>query len=312
VFSIYQLYDADMNTAGLSDYDDFILNTLKFINPEEHNYRYVGAVVDEIQDLSESTIKLIRKMVISGPNDLFLVGDGTQRIYKGGFALSKVGVNISRQSGAILRYNYRNTRQIMHLAEWLMEDVSIDDLDDEETSTPPKPERAVREGEIPTLQICHSPQEEIQRIMEEIKHLKQSRNYDERDFAILYRTGTPYKELAREILEKQNGHEVVELDKSATSYFGPGIKLTTFHSAKGLEFKVVFIVGLSNERMPFFHDGVSGMSPKEIDHHTEAERRLLYVAVTRARDLLYLSYSPANEPSRFIANVPEEIIVALA
>ncbi|MCL2498426.1 MAG: ATP-binding domain-containing protein, partial [Symbiobacteriaceae bacterium] len=86
--------------------------------------------------------------------------------------------------------------------------------------------------------------------------------------------------------------------------------LMTFHSAKGLEFPVVFLTGMEEGLCPH---SLSQGSPEEI----EEERRLCYVGMTRAKDLLYLSYAQnrslygskrPTEPSRFLAEVPQEML----
>lgn len=89
-----------------------------------------------------------------------------------------------------------------------------------------------------------------------------------------------------------------------------GVKLMTLHSAKGLEFEVVFLVG--------FEEGILPHSRCLIDEsQIEEERRLCYVGITRAKDYLYISYaskrlffgkSSLNEPSRFLADVPSELV----
>jgi DNA helicase-2/ATP-dependent DNA helicase PcrA len=89
-----------------------------------------------------------------------------------------------------------------------------------------------------------------------------------------------------------------------------GIKLMTVHAAKGLEFDYVFITGLEQDLFPH-----AGMGDGKRD--TEEERRLFYVAVTRARHKLYLSYAQTrqvfgqrrvNMPSEFIFDIDENLI----
>ncbi len=88
------------------------------------------------------------------------------------------------------------------------------------------------------------------------------------------------------------------------------ITLMTVHSAKGLEFNSVFIIGLEEGLFPHFK---SLLSNEDI----EEERRLLYVAMTRAKENLYLTYSMRRtrmgvpeflDPSRFLNEIPEEFI----
>ncbi len=88
------------------------------------------------------------------------------------------------------------------------------------------------------------------------------------------------------------------------------IHVMTVHSAKGLEFPVVFILGLEEGIFPHSR---SALSPTEM----EEERRLMYVGLTRAKERVYLLYTEqrtifgstqVNPPSRFIAEIPSHLI----
>lgn len=89
-----------------------------------------------------------------------------------------------------------------------------------------------------------------------------------------------------------------------------GITLMTLHAAKGLEFSIVFMVGMEEGLFPHSR---SLFEPGQL----EEERRLAYVGITRAKNLLYLSYASkrlyfgenvSNPPSRFIVDIPEELL----
>lgn len=89
-----------------------------------------------------------------------------------------------------------------------------------------------------------------------------------------------------------------------------GVKLMTLHSAKGLEFEVVFLVGFEEGILPHARCLID-------DSEIEEERRLCYVGITRAKDYLYISYatrrlffgkSSLNEASRFLADIPGELV----
>ncbi len=91
----------------------------------------------------------------------------------------------------------------------------------------------------------------------------------------------------------------------------PGVTLMTIHCAKGLEFPAVFLAGLEENLFPHAR---SAASPDDL----EEERRLCYVAMTRARERLFLSHAysrlqqgvpMSNEPSRFLDEVPAELVV---
>jgi len=88
------------------------------------------------------------------------------------------------------------------------------------------------------------------------------------------------------------------------------VTLMTLHNAKGLEFPIVFMVGMEEGLFPHAR---SMMEPVEM----EEERRLCYVGMTRAEKRLYLSYAQArmiygafqtNQPSRFLSDIPEELV----
>jgi ATP-dependent exoDNAse (exonuclease V) beta subunit len=96
---------------------------------------YRSVVVDEAQDMSTNAFALLRQVVPEQPNDLFLVGDGHQRIYRKRVVLGHAGVNIQGR-GRRLRINYRTTDEIRRFAVALLEGVSVDDLD---ASAPPGP-----------------------------------------------------------------------------------------------------------------------------------------------------------------------------
>lgn len=88
------------------------------------------------------------------------------------------------------------------------------------------------------------------------------------------------------------------------------VKLMTIHSSKGLEFPVVFIVGAEDNIFPLAN---AMLDPKTL----EEERRLMYVAITRAKDVLFISHANSrmtwgqtkmNPPSRFLQEIPNDLL----
>jgi superfamily I DNA/RNA helicase len=91
-----------------------------------------------------------------------------------------------------------------------------------------------------------------------------------------------------------------------------GVRLMTVHASKGLEFPHVFIVGLEQDLFPHHFEG-----DRKGDTDEEEERRLFYVALTRAEDQIFLSHATIRyihgeqhiqEPSEFLKDIPEEIV----
>jgi DNA helicase-2/ATP-dependent DNA helicase PcrA len=101
-------------------------------------------------------------------------------------------------------------------------------------------------------------------------------------------------------------------DQDTLMHKGKGVRLMTVHASKGLEFKYVFITGLEQDLFPH----TKGNTKTKEDN--EEERRLFYVAVTRAREKLFLSYASlrtifgmkqVNSPSEFIYDIPAHLTV---
>ena len=95
---------------------------------------------------------------------------------------------------------------------------------------------------------------------------------------------------------------VAELDSRAEVQHAPiadGVTLATVHAAKGLEWPIVFLVGFSDDLMPFDVD----------DADIEEERRLAYVAITRAADALHLSWAAARQPGGRSYRRPSRFLV---
>ncbi len=116
-----------------------------------------------------------------------------------------------------------------------------------------------------------------------------------------------------EFLENVALVEAEQISKSLAKINGQtknAVTLMTLHSAKGLEFPVVFMVGMEEGLFPHSRSLFDSSQLEE-------ERRLAYVGITRAKDLLYLSFADrrlyfgqrsSNPPSRFLIDIPEELL----
>jgi superfamily I DNA/RNA helicase len=302
VYNVYQHYDRLLAAEGKCDFDDFVIRALTILeqNPDLQG-QYRSVVVDEVQDFTEAALRLVKLLVPDEPNNLFLVGDGLQRIYRGGFSLRSLGIEVVGRS-SVLRRNYRNTQQILHAAYMMMRREEVDDMDNDPEEVV-EPIYSVRSGPLPELRTFTTPAAEVTWIRQQIQELIAEENYETRDNAIFYRYRAPY----HDELGAQFGDTLplVELDKHAETYFGDGVKHTTFHSAKGLEFKAVFVLGVADGIVPREQYDFSAEEQAEA---IATERRLLYVAMTRARDLLYLTV-PGPRASRFLDDVTDEVML---
>ena len=134
--------------------------------------------------------------------------------------------------------------------------------------------------------------------------------------------GARYKNMPQEsALDKFLEDAALATDQDALLQEGKGVRLMTVHASKGLEFPYVFITGLEDGLFPHTYEGDSegssgaaGYGGKE---RAEEERRLFYVALTRAQRKLFLSCAETrivfgklelNAPSEFLADIPQELM----
>jgi superfamily I DNA/RNA helicase len=119
---------------------------------------------------------------------------------------------------------------------------------------------------------------------------------------MLSRTNRHYEikqiEIAASVLKEMPGSLATRLNniqRKMKDKDGNGVALSTMHSSKGLEFDNVWIIGAEESIIPASDDGIPTIED------TEEERKLMYVAMTRARNCLIVSSTANNQPSRFLA-----------
>ncbi|MHA7960253.1 UvrD-helicase domain-containing protein [Streptomyces sp. L500] len=250
--------------------------------------RYQHIVVDEAQDLSASHWRMLRAMVAPGPNDIFLVGDAHQRIYSHQVVLGRLGISTPGRASRRLTLNYRTTREILGSAQGLVRGVSFDDLDDRPDTLDGY--RSVLTGLAP--QYWRAPDWETE--MRAIATLLKERHE---------RYGTPYTAMAVSVPDKAAVTQLAYtlackpflIPASEIGREGPRdtdtVRIGTMHRFKGLEFQRVFLAGVSEGLVP--HQRIDAFRLSSPDRYRQEEQRarsLLFVAATRARDELVVTW----------------------
>ncbi len=236
---------------------------------------YRAVIVDEAQDMSAQALRLIRALTPEGPNDIFLVGDGHQRIYGHPVSLKSCGIAITGR-GKKLSINYRTTEEIRRLALSYLHGVEVDDLDGELDSN--KKYISLMHGDAPILHTSSTQEEEITFIVNAIQNLN-GRRIDSKDICLVV-SGKKECDEYRQYLEHRGLKTYILSKDNADDRSSEGIRISTMHRVKGLEFKVVFLVG--NAKTPHSDDLVI---QEELE---KKERALQYVAATRARQFLFV------------------------
>jgi superfamily I DNA/RNA helicase len=236
-------------------------------------------VVDEAQDFRAEEWRLVRSLVLTGVNDIFIVGDAHQRIYGHKVALRNCGINIQGRSSK-LWVNYRTTEQIRAWAMAVLHGVEIDDLDGERDDN--RGYKSLLSGPAPEVRRFASRSEERDFLGGKLKELLNGHSPEE--ICLVARTNRMLKEDCQPVLGDLGiPHTLLDRNRE-----GPGVRLATMHRVKGLEFPVMVLAGINAPVMPLRLASVENDPTAKADHD-ERERSLLFVAATRARDLLIVT-----------------------
>ena len=293
-------WDRRLAEAGTEDFADVVRRARDIVS-HRRKPTYEAAIVDESQDLTLVSLELIRALVNGGsakdrPDALFLVGDGAQKLYPGGFTLSEAGMDV-RGNSVTLRVNYRNPPEILRAAMACAGSEQVDDLGEVYRRGDFRPKTVRSASAKPSLVRVGDIDAQIGRVIEQIHRLgRQDAGLNLGDFGVF----APSNDLVDRAISRFEDAELV--CQPLASYKGKpneAIKVGTFNRAKGLEFKVVFLLDLSifpKRRRP-------AKAAAENDERMALHVSQLFVAMTRARDGLFLLCG--DGPSDVIARAIE-------
>ncbi|MPY67732.1 ATP-dependent helicase [Deinococcus sp. SDU3-2] len=251
--------------------------------------RFDHVIADEAQDLGPSELRFLLTLTGGGTDHLLLAMDEGQRIYQRAFPMKSLGLSFQGRS-ARLRLNYRTSRQIRELADRLLPG-TLRDADD---AVEQRLTLSRFQGPEPEIAGLTTPEEEFERVGQWLNARLQEGLQPE-EIAVFTRHD-PATTAAR--LQALTGH-VTTVVGSLEGSGDPGkISVSTMHRAKGLEFRAVAAIGMHDQALPSAQRLAELLDPGDQADFLAQERHLLYVAATRARDHLLLTY--AGEPSRFL------------
>ena len=272
-----------METDGLRDYADQVKDTVTLFEKDSTFIPLLSHVlVDEFQDVNSIQVKLLK--LLNAPN-FFAVGDPRQAIF--GWRGSKIEhiVDLGKDSDAtviVLTKNYRSYPTIVDLGNKIIKRMRISD------QTFGREEDEFENPESKLFNFKSSPLER-QFVLRTIKNSNQPLH----EIFVLARTNRQLAELSNEMKQKNIAH-VLKTDETRAAQIKTGhVTLATIHSIKGLEASMVFVVGCNPLYFPCRvsdHPIIEALNLYDYDKKEE-ERRLFYVAITRAKKQLYLSYT---------------------
>lgn len=278
IWDVFDEYQNIMNEKLQRDVETAMYECRKILENKKLTGQYTSIIVDEAQDLSPSAYRLLRSLAgDEHRNDIFIVGDSHQRIYRNKAVLSKCAINVRGRS-SYLRINYRTTEEIRKFAFGLLNGVSFDDLDDDYDNG--KGCQSLTHGDKPEIKEFATPEEELDYLVSKIHELE-TVGVEQKNICIVART---HKLLDSYIAGLQRaGIKSFEIKANKTDdRTFEGVRIATMHRVKGLEFDYVFAVAVNKKVLPFgtradFEDDIS------LEEFRTGEKCLLYVALTRAR-----------------------------
>lgn len=287
IWKLVEKYVALKQERKVVDRLELFNETTKYLN--DNNVRpYTNVIADEFQDFSNPELKFLRALVAEGRNDLFLTGDPMQRIYSGRkINFGAAGINVRGVRSKRLKINYRTTEPIKRVAVGVIKGQAFDDMDGG-TESMKGYVSLIHGGEQPVYKIVGNASDEVNQVIDWIDECKNS-NIELKDICI----AAPSMGLMKEMQTRLHTDGIAYKVLKGTSKEGAqgGLSLCTLHSLKGLEFKVIILVGINERNVPsratdsYPFNGMDVLDTKEF---LSSKRSLLYVSITRARQLVFM------------------------
>lgn len=289
VYRICKFTDSFMKRYGLRDYSDQITHCIDFFKKNPGmvpNFEHI--LVDEYQDVNSSQIELLE---ILNPKNLFCVGDPRQSIF--GWRGSKMNyiLNFEEKNPdseiITLNTNYRSSKDIVELINKSLENSRL-------------PELNASNAAQASINLLNFDSEDLETdfVVQKINELNIAKN----QIFVLARTNRMINNLSRIMKEKRIRHLVKTDDFNRDEEAAiDEVVLATIHSIKGLEANTVFVIGCTSLNFPCKasdHPIMELVRMNDYDKEEE-ERRLFYVALSRAKNELYLTYS-GKSLTRFV------------
>jgi len=286
VWRLKQEYEKLKHEHNVIDRLELFNKLANYLNDNDI-HPYTNVIVDEFQDFSNPELRLIRALAVKGSNDLFIVGDPFQRIYRGRrLNFSSAGIDIRGRSRR-LKVNYRTTEEIKKVAVSVLNNIDFDDMDGGEESQ--KGYVSLMHGEMPVYKMMDSPADEINTIVSYIKECVNNDIKLEEICIAAWSLG-----LTKDLQSALHNEGMDPYVWKNRSFIGnkSGVRMCTLHSIKGLEFRIVIVMGVNERNIP---SAVSNEHPfPTLDKTEKAEylmqfRSLIYVAITRARQSVLIT-----------------------
>lgn len=296
----YFKYFKQEGFVGVNEYANLLLKYLNSENAQNILKLYDYIIFDEFQDINNLQFDIIKKFIDNG-SKLIAIGDDAQNIYQWRGSNISFILNFDKifnnTETIKLENNYRSTPEIINMATAIIKN-NTDQIEKNMIANHPSNIK-------PIIRKYKNSQEQAQDIIKQIIKLNNDK-IKLSDIVIISRNNFGLK-LFEEQLEAFNRDNldkkrieyialITDNDKNVSKNYNNKLCIATIHKIKGCEWSHVFLIDLDDKIFPSDCDDIG----------IQEERRLLYVAVTRAKTFLQLSFS-SNNISRFIGEISTQL-----
>ena len=283
-WKVFETYQRLMRERGICDINTAMYESTKLLKSGNRPNKYSSVIIDEGQDFGDAAYRMLRALVgEEHSNDIFVVGDSHQRIYRNRPTLSKCGVNVRGRS-SILKINYRTTEEIRKYAFAVLNGIPFDDLDGGEDSGDEC--QSLTHGDAPIIKVFGDADAEFVFLKEEIDRLH-NKGVKLGDMCVVSRTNKLLDEYCSRFNSAGIKTYIIKRDKNDNRDYD-GLRIATMHRVKGLEFQYVFVVSANNKLLPLT-SAINNTDAVSRAESITSEKCLLYVALTRAQIGAYVT-----------------------
>ena len=292
IWRLYNTWLEDLQESKIATYTQVQLEALKKAENIPESDKYDIVVLDEAQDLKPVGIRLAMALC-KNPSGFYLTADENQSIYGRGYSWRQVSDDLRIQGRTIiLKRNYRTTKQIQEAALQFMLASGIDDPDSHAVP--------VKNGPKPVIALCNGNEAAV--ISSLFRQWQKELRLPIWISAVLVPTNRLAEQLAGQLIQhgipaRAFGSKNINIDDKV-------VKVITIHTAKGLEFPMVAVAGLTDDLLP--RKSYKPVDPHDWEEHVRQGRKLLHVAMTRAMERLVLC-KPVQHPSPFFDDLDQKL-----
>jgi mRNA-degrading endonuclease RelE of RelBE toxin-antitoxin system len=288
LWTIFERVHAGLKAQQLSTHAGMFTNLASALAASGKRSPFDFVVVDEAQDIGVAHLRFFASIGAARPDALFFAGDLGQRIFQQLFSWKSLGVDIRGRSRT-LRINYRTSHQIRQHADRLLgpQATDVDGISEIRSDTV-----SVFNGPQPIISVLKTEAQEIDTVAAWL--VEQSKaGVLPQEFGVFVRSDAQLTRAQAAVV--QAGLRFKTLDEQVETTSGH-VSICTMHLAKGLEFRAVVVMACDDEVVPLQERIETVGDDADLQEVYDTERHLLYVACTRARDLLLVSaVAPASE-----------------